>query len=322
MPNKSDKSSENSSGSDLRTTPSDINLTGLWACLPVYLHPFVTLARLDRPIGWWLLLLPGWWIIAALSPDLGRGFYLMGLFLIGAVVMRAAGCVINDLWDRKIDLKIARTRTRPLASGQITPLQALLFLFLLCMVGLLILLQLPIYSWLVGLCAIPLIILYPLAKRYFGWPQFVLGLTFSWGVPVAAACVFTDILQLQLVLIYAGSVFWVMGYDTIYAVQDMTDDRITGVRSSALSLGQHLKMGIACFYGLAVLFWGAGFFLLFGPDIWIAGLIAIALHFCWQVKALTPDQPKTALYLFQSNRNAGLILCLFLLIQNGFVAGN
>jgi len=294
--------------SDKHRAASDIHYDGLLSFLPSWLHPYLILARFDRPIGWWLLLLPGWWVLAALSPDPLTALWLMGLFLVGAVVMRAAGCVVNDLWDRDIDRKTARTNSRPLASGQISQTKALLFLVLLCLCGLLILSQLPARSWLTGLSAAPLIILYPLAKRVFGWPQFVLGLTFSWAVPTAAVTVLSGPVPSGLYFLYAGTVFWVVGYDTIYAVQDMADDRLTGVKSSALSLGRWLGHGVGCFYLLAVLLWAAGFYALFGIDLWLTGVAGAGLHFCWQIYRLDAGNPALALRLFQSNRDAGLIV--------------
>ena len=287
---------------------SDIRLTGFWARLPASAHPYVTLARLDRPIGWWLLVLPGWWIFAAFSPDAGTALWYAGLFTIGGVVMRGAGCIINDLWDRKIDAKIERTRTRPLASGQISVLAALMFLAVLSGLGLLVLIQLPVISWGVGLAALPLVVLYPLAKRFTDWPQIVLGLTFSWAIPVAAAVLWQNWPPAELWLIYAGCVCWVVGYDTIYAVQDMADDRITGVRSSALALGKYIRGGVSAFYLAAMLFWAAGLSGLLAPGIWLASLGLMGCHFIWQVKRLKTDEPASALLVFKSNRDAGLIL--------------
>ena len=294
---------------------SDIQLVGLWARLPEPTHPYITLARLDRPIGWWLLALPGWWIFAAFSPSWQTAIWYMVLFTVGAVVMRAAGCVINDLWDRDIDARIERTRTRPLASGQLSVSAALVFLICLSGLGLLVLLQLPVISWAVGVAALPLVILYPLAKRLTDWPQVVLGFTFSWAIPVAAAVLWQGWPPAGLWLIYAGCVCWVVGYDTIYAVQDMPDDRITGVRSSALALGKYIRLGIGVFYLAAVLFWIIGFWDILGPDIWLGGLGLMGCHLFWQIKQLTTDNPASALQIFKSNRNAGLILSAALFLN-------
>ena len=288
--------------------------------MPPASHPYLMLARFDRPIGWWLLLLPGWWVIAAASDDLGAMLRMMGLFLIGAVTMRAAGCVVNDLWDRRLDQRVERTAARPLASGAVSILQAMVFLAGLCLVGLAVLLQLPIAAIVTGIAALPLVVLYPLAKRVTWWPQGVLGLTFSWGVPLGwtaatGALPAPDLLP-ALFLVYAGSVAWVFGYDTIYAVQDMEDDRIVGVRSSALGLGRHLHSGVAAAYGGAVAGLAGGFFMLLGSGIWIAGLAVMAVHLAWQVRSLNAHDPATALRLFKSNRDAGLCLVAGLFLHS------
>ena len=297
-------------------TYTDIRLNGIWALLPVHLQPYVTLARLDRPIGWWLLVLPGWWIFAAFSPDPHRAIFYMTLFTIGAVAMRGAGCIINDLWDRDIDAQVERTQSRPLASGQISVRAAVLFLGCLSGCGLLVLIQLPLFSWAIGFGALPFIIVYPLAKRFIDWPQIVLGLTFSWAIPVAGAVLWQGWPPTSLWLLYAGTVFWVIGYDTIYAVQDMKDDRLTGVRSSALALGQYLRVGVGLCYLLASLLWAAGFFSLLGKGTWMGGLGLVCCHFLWQLRRLVFDDPETALQIFKSNRDAGLILTAALFLGN------
>ncbi|MEC7495923.1 MAG: UbiA family prenyltransferase, partial [Pseudomonadota bacterium] len=194
---------------------TDIDLSGWWRHLPSGCHPYILVARLDRPIGWWLLLLPGWWVIPVAAPGIGAGFFLMALFLVGAVAMRAAGCVVNDLWDRRLDSQVERTAGRPLAAGTIGIFEALLFLGLLCAIGLTVLVQLPFFAILTGIAALPLVVLYPLAKRVTWWPQAVLGLTFSWGVPLGWAAASGSPPPVALALVYAGSVAWVFGYDTI-----------------------------------------------------------------------------------------------------------
>ena len=301
---------KNTSGS-----ASDIRMQGGWHYLPRAMHPYISLARLDRPIGWWLLLLPGWWIIAGYSPNLETAFFLMALFMIGAIIMRAAGCVINDLWDRNIDKQVARTKGRPVASGEITPFRAVAFLVFLTVLGLGLLVQLPLRTWIVGASAAPLIILYPLAKRVFGFPQLVLGLTFSWGLPVAASILWAGLPPFGLFLVYAGTVFWVIGYDTIYAIQDMPDDRVTGVKSSALTLGGRLKSGVAMFYGAATTFWIVGFYSLSGLDIWLFGVLAAGVHLAKQALQIDIAAPDTALRLFKSNRDTGLLMTAALLVQ-------
>ena len=294
---------------------TDIDLSGWWRHLPSGCHPYILVARLDRPIGWWLLLLPGWWVIPVAAPGIGAGFYLMALFLAGAVAMRAAGCVVNDLWDRRLDSQVERTAGRPLAAGTIGIFEALLFLGLLCAIGLTVLVQLPFFAILTGIAALPLVILYPLAKRVTWWPQAVLGLTFSWGVPLGWAAASGSPPPAALALVYAGSVAWVFGYDTIYAIQDMADDREVGVKSSALGLGRHLRAGVATAYALAVAGLGLGFWLLLGTGIWVAALVAMALHLAWQSYRLDSGDPAMALRLFKSNRDAGLILTAGLVIN-------
>ena len=189
------------------------------------------------------------------------------------------------------------------------------FLALLTLTGLGLLVQLPPHSWLVGLSATPLILLYPLAKRFIGFPQIILGLTFSWGIFVAASILWSGWPPVGLFIIYAGTVFWVIGYDTIYAIQDMADDQITGVKSSALSLGRYLQAGVAVCYGIAASCWLAGFYSLSGLDIWLIGVGAAAGHLGWQTLQIDRSEPKTALRLFKSNRDAGLLLTAALLTQ-------
>ena len=291
---------------------TDIDPRGWWRRLPRHLHPFILVARFDRPIGWWLLLSPGWWIIPAATSDTGRMVELMLLFLVGAVTTRAAGCVINDLWDQRLDRRVERTSGRPLAAGTMGVGTALAFLAVLGLIGLAVLVRLPGAAIITGIAALPLVILYPLAKRVTWWPQAFLGLTFSWGVPLgwaAAGMGSTPALPPPALLaIYLGSVAWVFGYDTIYAVQDMADDRTVGVKSSALGLGRHLQAGVSAAYAVAILGLGCGFWLLIGPGPWLAGLALMAIHLRWQLRRLRVDDPAGALRLFQSNRDAGLIL--------------
>ena len=299
---------------------TDITTIGWWRFLPGWTHDYLLLARIDRPIGWWLLLLPGWWIIAATAQSFSRMIWVMGLFLVGAVTMRATGCVINDMWDRKLDRRVERTAGRPLAAGTISLLQAWCFVALLCAIGLAVLLQLPATAILTGIAALPLVILYPLAKRVTWWPQAVLGLTFSWGVPLGWTAT-TQALPasgewLPASLIYAGSVAWVFGYDTIYAVQDMADDRAVGVKSSALGLGQYLRLGVATAYLLAAILIGTGLWQLLGQGPWLAGGLAATLHLAWQVRQIDAADPAGALRLFRSNRDAGLLLTAGLMISD------
>ena len=300
---------------DSRTQHTDISLPDWWRRLPAAAHPYLLIARFDRPIGWWLLLLPGWWVIPLAAADPAAMVRLMALFLIGAVTMRAAGCVVNDLWDRRLDRQVERTAARPLAAGTVSMMQALVFLALLCLVGLAVLLQLPVTAVIAGITALPLVVLYPLAKRVTWWPQAVLGLTFSWGVPLGWTAASAAIPPAELLFVYAGSVAWVFGYDTIYAVQDMADDRKVGVKSSALGLGRHLRAGVAAAYLLAVALLAAGLWVLAGPGFWVAGLAAMTGHLGWQVRNLDADDPAMALRLFKSNRDAGLLLTAGLVLD-------
>ena len=303
-----------------RGTPSphtDIQSRGWWYWLPASWHPFIYLARLDRPIGWWLLLLPGWWSIALGATSLGAMGLIMMLFLVGAIATRAAGCIINDMWDRQLDQRVARTSVRPLAAGTISMLQASLFLVMLGLICLFILFQLPVLAIYVGLAAAPLVVLYPLAKRVTWFPQFVLGLTFSWGVFLGWVAVTGTLPDQSIMLIYAGCATWVFGYDTIYAIQDMQDDRIAGVKSSALALAHHIKGGVASAYCLAIGLIAAG---LLGFDhqpvvaAWF-GLAGMAVHLGDQIWRLKSDNAVLALTLFKSNRNAGLLLVAGLVLD-------
>ena len=301
-------------------TPSphtDIQSRGWWHWLPASCHPFIYLARLDRPIGWWLLLLPGWWSIALGAPSLGAMVWIMMLFLVGAIATRAAGCIINDMWDRRLDQRVARTSARPLAAGTISMLQAGLFLLMLGLIGLFILFQLPVLAIYVGLAAAPLVVLYPLAKRVTWFPQFVLGLTFSWGVFLGWVAVTGTLPDQSIMLIYAGCAAWVFGYDTIYAIQDMQDDRIVGVKSSALAFAHHIKAGVATAYCLAIGLIAAGL-LGFDHQPFVAawfGLAGMAVHLGHQIWRLKGNDAVLALALFKSNRNAGLLLVAGLVLD-------
>ena len=298
---------------------SDIPSSGWWRILPVSLHKFIYLGRFDRPIGWWLLLLPGWWVIPIGAPSITSMLWLMGLFWIGAIITRSAGCIINDLWDRQLDKQVERTQQRPLASGAVSVLGALVFLSVLGTIGIGILWQLPVTAVYVGLAAIPLVIIYPLAKRVTRFPQFVLGMTFSWGIPLGWAAATGTLPDAAISCIYAGSVAWVFGYDTIYAVQDMADDAAIGIKSSALAFAEHLNAAVGTAYGLALLLLSLGLYLKFGFDFWIIGICLLGLHFAGQVNQLESANAATALRLFKSNRDAGLILVLFLLGMRLFI---
>jgi len=277
---------------------------------PAWARPYLQLARLDRPIGWWLLLLPCWWStgLAALAagarwPDLK----LIVLFAIGAVAMRGAGCTWNDILDRELDARVERTRSRPIPSGRISVAGALVFLIALALIGLFVLVQMNAFAIATGIASLVVVSLYPLAKRVTWFPQAVLGLAFSWGALMGWAAVFGTIDGPALVL-YAGSILWVIGYDTIYAHQDRDDDAIIGVRSTARLFGEQTRPALAVLYaGAVVLICVAG--ILAGGGIFFAlGAAGFALHLAWQVRTLDIENPERCLRLFRSNREAGLIL--------------
>lgn len=285
--------------------------------LPGGWRPYARLARLDRPIGTWLLYLPCLWGLAlgwqAERPPALHMLWLAALFGIGALVMRGAGCTVNDLMDRDLDRRVARTATRPIASGAVTPRQAVVFLAVLLTLGLAILLQLNRFSWALGTAVLLLVFSYPLAKRVTDWPQAVLGLTFNWGALLGYAAVTGEVAGPAAVA-YAAGFFWTLGYDTVYAHQDKADDAIVGVRSSALALGEHTRPALAAFYALTVaLLGGAAWLAGLGPWSY-AGLAMLALHLAWQVRTVDIDDPKGCLAIFRSNRDAGLIVAAAFLL--------
>jgi 4-hydroxybenzoate polyprenyltransferase len=287
-------------------TASDIRLHGLVACLPPSWRPYALLARLDRPIGTWLLFLPGLWGLAlggAPWPD----SRLVALFGLGAVVMRAAGCVVNDLWDRDIDRRVARTASRPLASGALSARQALGFLAVLLLIGLAILLQLSTAAILLGIASLALIAVYPAMKRITWWPQAFLGVTFNWGVPMGYAAATGTIAPAALVL-YAAAVFWTLGYDTIYAHQDRADDALVGVRSTARLFGERTRPFLtACYAATVALAALAG--AMAGLSAWFhAGLAVAAAMLARQVAVLAIDDPALCGRLFRANRDVGLVV--------------
>jgi len=282
---------------------------------PPRLRPWLKLGRLDRPAGAWLLLLPGWQGIALADAMAHRApsLWLLLLFLIGAFVMRAAGCAFNDIVDKDFDRKVARTAARPIAAGQISRKRALAFVVGCCLVGLLILTRMNLFSIGLGAASLILVAIYPFMKRITWWPQAWLGLTFNWGALLGFAAV-EGRLGLPSVLLYLGGLFWTLGYDTIYALQDMEDDALIGVKSSARRLGRHVRLGVEIFYGLAaalalasVLSAGLGGVALMGVGIY-------AGHLFWQAGRLQPQDGGLALSLFKSNRVAGFILFLALAV--------
>lgn len=290
-----------------QATP-DSEHRGLIALLPVPLRPYALLARFDRPIGWWLLYWPCAWGLC-LSGGVRSNWPLLLWMLLGAVVMRGAGCVYNDIIDRDLDAQVARTRTRPLASGAVSLKAAWVWLLILCLVGLIVLLQLPWRAQLVAIASLVLVAAYPFMKRITWWPQAWLGLVFSWGALVGGLVV-SDARLLSILLLYAGSIAWVIGYDTIYACQDREDDALIGVRSSALRLGAQVRTGVAGFYMVALALWAAALWTINPQPLALATLLPAAIHLGWQVITLKPDEATDALAKFRSNRFAGLLVAL------------
>ena len=281
--------------------------------LPKPVRPYALLMRLDRPIGTWLLLLPCWW-------SLGLGWqlnqqkitllelgYLYFLFTVGAILMRGAGCTINDLWDRKLDQLVARTANRPIASGVISVTNAILFLLLLLTLSLTILLQLNETCWLLGFLVLLLVFSYPTFKRFTYWPQLVLGLTFNWGALMGWVSI-TGTIDTPSLILYLAGIFWTLGYDTIYAHQDKEDDALIGVKSSALALENLTKPFIYIVYTVTIL----GVFLIgwiskFSIPFYLVCLIALC-QLIWQIRALELDSPNDCLKKFKSNRLFGFLI--------------
>src|SRR3954470_23363285 len=293
--------------------------TGNWVdhSAPGWARPYLRLTRLDRPIGWWLLLLPCWWssaLAAVASAAWGPNPWHILLLLVGAIVMRGAGCTWNDLVDRDIDAKVERTRSRPIPSGQVSARAALVFLVLQALVGLLVLVQFNRFAILVGISSLAVVAIYPFMKRVTYWPQIFLGLAFSWGALMGWAGA-RGALELPAYLLYAGSIAWVIHYDTIYAHQDREDDALAGLKSTALLFAEKTKPALAAFSIAAVVLIGlAGYFA--GAGIVFAlGLAAFVAHLGWQIVRIAVDNPGSCLRMFRSNRDAGLILFVALLLD-------
>jgi 4-hydroxybenzoate polyprenyltransferase len=278
--------------------------------------PYLRMARIDRPIGWWLLLLPCWWssALAASSAESKPSYVHLILFFVGAIAMRGTGSVWNDIVDRNLDGRVERTRNRPLPSGQITVQNAVIFACALCAVGLLVLLSFNLFTIGLGFLSLVPVAIYPFMKRITDYPQGVLGLAFSWGALTGWAA-FTGSLGVAPVLLYLGTVLWVVGYDTIYALQDIEDDSIVGIRSTARLFGARAPVLIACcYFGTTAFFAFALVVTEASLPAWM-GLVAFAAHLTWQVNAVDVADGEKALRLFKSNRDAGLLFFLGLLID-------
>ncbi|MEK7801508.1 MAG: 4-hydroxybenzoate octaprenyltransferase [Pseudomonadota bacterium] len=295
---------------------TDIKTTGWIERWPLSMRPYALLMRLDRPIGIWLLLLPAWWSIAAAGGGANhmkaQDWWLMALFGCGAIIMRGAGCIINDMWDRDFDKQVERTRLRPLAAGTISLKKAFAFLSILLCLGLFILLQLSLTAQIIGVLSLIPVILYPLAKRVTWYPQAILGLTFNIGALMGWAAM-TNTVPLGAWIIYMAGIFWTLGYDTIYAHQDIADDGIVGIKSTALKFGKNSRLYISGFYAsVAILLYSAGILLNDGPIYFILWGAASG-HLLWQLYDWDINNPTDCLRKFRSNRLTGwLILAAFL----------
>jgi 4-hydroxybenzoate polyprenyltransferase len=285
---------------------------GHWAdrYAPAAARPYLRLARIDRPIGWWLLLLPCWWSTAVAAIAAGRPYpdpWHCALFLVGAVAMRGAGATYNDILDRDLDARVARTRHRPLPSGQVSVTAAVAFLVLLSLIGLLVLIQFNGFAVAVGLASLVPVTLYPFMKRVTSMPQLVLGLAFAWGGLMGWAAAFGN-LAAPALLVYGAAIAWTIGYDTIYALQDIEDDEVVGIKSSARLFGSRVRLGVGLCYGAAVLLLVAALVLVRAGAFAYLGAGAFGLHLAWQTWRIERRDPALALRLFRSNRDAGLIL--------------
>ena len=277
---------------------------------PVWTRPYLRLSRFDRPIGWWLLLLPCWWS-AALASGIARDLHslpaVIPLFLVGAMVMRGAGCTWNDITDRKLDAQVERTRSRPIPSGQVTVKQAAAFLVAQALIGLAVLLQFNRFAIATGIASLAIVAIYPFMKRITYWPQIVLGLAFSWGALMGFAVILVRI-DVAAIALYVGAICWVIGYDTIYAHQDTEDDLLVGIKSTALLFGERTQLALLIFYSLACVFIALALWM--SGSLWLAwaGLLAFAAHLLWQISRIEIGDSALCLRLFKSNRDAGLLL--------------
>ena len=287
-------------------------VTGHWVdrSAPRALRPYLRLARIERPIGWWLLLLPCWWsaALAAIASDaiLPDPVHCL-LFLIGAIAMRGAGSTYNDIVDRELDGSVARTRSRPIPAGDVSVGAATLFLLFQALIGLTVLVQFNGFAIMTGLASLGIVALYPFMKRFFWLPQIVLGAAFAWGGLMGWAAHFGS-LAAPAVLIYLAAVAWTVGYDTIYALQDIEDDEAVGIKSSARFFGENVRLGVGATYVLALLFLAASLHLVGAGAFGWLGAACFALHLAWQVATLDRNDGAQALALFRSNRDAGLLL--------------
>jgi 4-hydroxybenzoate polyprenyltransferase len=286
--------------------------TGNWVdhLAPLWTRPYLRLARFDRPIGAWLLLMPCWWSAGLAAIHAGAPYpnpWHVILFFIGAFVMRGAGCTWNDLVDRNLDGSVERTRSRPIPSGQVTPKQAFAFMVLLALIGLAVLLQFNWFTVAAGIASLLTVVVYPFLKRVTHWPQVGLGLAFSWGALMGWPALLGR-LDAPAFILYAGSICWVIAYDTIYAHQDREDDALIGIKSTAILFGENTQQMLAVFFTAAVALIGLAGWMAGAGLIFALGLAAFAAHLAWQVRRLKISDSALCLRLFKSNRDAGLIL--------------
>jgi len=294
------------------TTGRVADSTGNWVdgLAPSWSRPYLRLARLDRPIGSWLLLLPCWWSVGLAAVAAGAPYpnpWHVLLFFIGAFAMRGAGCTWNDLVDRDIDARVERTRSRPIPSGQVTVSQAVAFMVVQALLGLAVLLQFNRFAIAAGIASLAIVAVYPFMKRITYWPQIFLGLSFSWGALMGWAAAFGR-LDAPAYLLYAGAICWVIAYDTIYAHQDREDDAVIGVRSTARLFGFETRTALRILYTASVALITISTVLSGGGLIALAGVLAFAFHLSWQVRKIDVNDPALCLALFRSNRDAGLLL--------------
>lgn len=284
---------------------------------PLAVRPYLRLARMDRPIGTWLLLFPCWWSLTLAEVAEGQPYpdlWSLLLFAIGATVMRGAGCAYNDYVDRDYDAKVARTANRPIPSGQVTPDQALMFVLALSLVGFLVLIQFNGYTIVIGIASLALVAIYPFMKRLTYWPQAVLGLAFNWGALVGWTSV-TGSLAVAPILLYLGSVLWTIGYDTIYAHQDAEDDLMLGLKSTALTFGEATPIWVGAFYAGALLLWIIAGFLANTHLVFFFGMALVALQMAWQVTTLDIKNSENCLRRFRANRDVGAAIFLALVLD-------
>jgi 4-hydroxybenzoate polyprenyltransferase len=284
---------------------------------PAWLVPYLRLARADRPIGFFLLALPCFWSVALAARSLNEPYpnpRLLVLFAVGALVMRAAGCTYNDLIDRDIDARVARTRGRPLPSGQVSVRGAIFFMLALCLVGFAVLLSFNSFTVWLGLGVLPIVALYPFVKRFSYWPQAVLGLAFNWGALLGWASVLGR-LDWPAIVLYAGAVAWTIGYDTIYAHQDREDDGLLGLKSTALRFGQATRTWLILLYAIAWLAITAAGVMAHAGTAFLLGMVAAGAHLAWQVATLNIDDPENCLKRFRSNRDFGALVLGAILID-------